>query len=88
MPYMFVTLAVSKVTGWLKAFAACRVERGGGAMPGEVCGPEGGGPGEPQGVGQRLAQTRRARGGPATGGLWGQSTRGGAHVEHAVHTHA
>ena len=36
-------------------------------------------------VGQWRAQARRARGGPATGGLWEQGTRGGAHVEHAAH---
>ena len=38
-----------------------------------------------EGVGQRRAQAWRARGGPATGGLGGQSTRGGAHVEHVGH---
>ena len=27
MAFMFVTLDVSKLTGWLKAFAFCRVER-------------------------------------------------------------
>ena len=38
-----------------------------------------------EGVGQRRAQAWRARGGPATGGLGGQGTRGGAHPEHAAH---
>jgi len=35
MPRMFVTLEVSKLSGWLKACASCRV-KGGHAMRGEV----------------------------------------------------
>ena len=33
---MFVTLDVSKLSGWLNFCAACRVEQGGRAMRGEV----------------------------------------------------
>ena len=29
MPFMFVTLDVSKLNGWLNALASCRVERAG-----------------------------------------------------------
>ena len=36
-------------------------------------------------MGQRRAQAWRARERPATGGLGGQSTRGGAHPEHRAH---
>ena len=36
MPSMFVTLDVSKLSGWLNFCAACRVEQGGRAMRGEV----------------------------------------------------
>ena len=39
MSKMLVTRDVSKLSGWLKAAAACRVERH--AIRGEVCGPEG-----------------------------------------------
>ena len=41
MPYMFVTLDVSKLSGWLKADACCRVERHGHATREEVYGPGG-----------------------------------------------
>ena len=36
MPYMIVTLDVSKLSGWLNADARCRVEGRHGAMWGEV----------------------------------------------------
>ena len=34
MPYMVVTLEASKLSGWLKADAACRESKGGHAMQG------------------------------------------------------
>ena len=42
MERMSVTLDVSKLSGWLNAYARCRVERRARAMWGEVCGPGGG----------------------------------------------
>eukprot|EP00964_Phaeocystis_antarctica_P023617 scaffold13190_cov60-Phaeocystis_antarctica.AAC.5 len=41
MPYMVVTLEVSRLSGWLNAEALCRV-KGGHAMRGEVRGTGGG----------------------------------------------
>ena len=41
MASMFVTLEVSKLSGWLKAYASCRVE-GRGMRCGARCGPGGG----------------------------------------------
>ena len=83
MPTMSMTLDVSKLSGWLKAVARCRVES-------RAC-DEGGGVCRPGGAGARVrgavavASAALTRRGPATGGLWGQDTRGGAHVEHAAH---
>ena len=37
MAYMFVTLDVSKLSGWLNADASCRESKGGHATRGEVC---------------------------------------------------
>ena len=37
MSCMFLTLDVSKLSGWLNAYAACRESKGGRAMRGEVC---------------------------------------------------
>ena len=37
MAYMFVTLDVSKLSGWLNADASCRESKGGHATGGEVC---------------------------------------------------
>ena len=37
MASMVVTLDVSKFSGWLNLYAACRVEKAGHAMRGEVC---------------------------------------------------
>eukprot|EP00964_Phaeocystis_antarctica_P112729 scaffold76843_cov96-Phaeocystis_antarctica.AAC.1 len=42
MPLMSVTLDVSKLSGWLNAFASCRVERRG-VRCGARCGPRAGG---------------------------------------------
>ena len=36
MSYMFLTLEVSKLSGWLNADALCRVERRGHTLRGEV----------------------------------------------------
>jgi len=40
MPFMPVTLEVSKLSGWLKAAAACRVQRGH-TTQGNACGMHG-----------------------------------------------
>ena len=42
MAYMFVTLDVSKLSGWLNADAYCGGSKGGHAVRGEVCGSAGG----------------------------------------------
>ena len=76
MAYMFVTLDVSKLTGWLNAYAYCRVERRACEM-GKRYGPGG---------------VRALGGGDASGVhgegptqcCGGQGTRG-AHVEHVLH---
>jgi len=55
--YMFVTSEVSKLSGWLKAYACCRVEREGHGMRGVVRA------GRREGVGRRRRK-RHARGRP------------------------
>jgi hypothetical protein len=75
MRYMVVTLEVSKLSGWLKAYAACRVEREEHAIWGEVR------------AGRRWVVARRKRvctRGRSDSRLGGQGTRG-AHGEYAVH---
>ena len=57
MRSMLVTLEVSKPSGWLKAYAFCRVERKGHAMRGEVRA------GRREGV-RRRRRKRHARGRP------------------------
>ena len=42
MPYMFVTLEVSKLSGWLNTLVPCRESERGHTGRGEVYGPEGG----------------------------------------------
>ena len=42
MEFMVVTFDVSKLSGWLNADAACRVDRRGHTMRSEKCGPGGG----------------------------------------------
>ena len=42
MPFMFVTLDVSKLSGWLNALALCRAEMGARTMRGDWCLPGGG----------------------------------------------
>ena len=76
MWYKVVTLEVSKLSGWLKACAPCRVRREEHAMRCELCAVR------REGVGRRRRK-RRARG-RADSRLGGQGTRG-AHLEHAVH---
>jgi hypothetical protein len=75
MRYMVVTLEVSKLSGWLKAYAACRVEREEHAIWGEVR------------AGRRWVVARRKRvcaRRRSDSRLGGQGTRG-AHGEHALH---
>ena len=64
---MFVTLEVSKLSGWLNVDADCRIERGGHAVREEVR------PGRREGVGWRR-RNRHARGGPDSR-LWGARAR-------------
>ena len=74
MPYMFVTLDVSILSGWLNADAPCGQSKGGHAVRGEV-----------RGVG-RAAGDRDARSvqGRARLQIRGRA-RGGAHAEHVDH---
>ena len=62
---MFVTLEVSKLSGWLNAFAFCRESKGGHAMRDEVR------PGRGAGV-RRQRRTQRA--GEGATADWGQGT--------------
>ena len=55
MPYMAVTLEVSKLSGWLNADAPCRESKGGHPLGGELR------EGRWQAAGDRSAQTQRAR---------------------------
>ena len=73
MPYMLVTLEVSKLSGWLKADAYCRVEGRAHAMRGgEVCeSREAGGP-----VPVWWWHTRGTHGNGPTQGLGAKGTRG------------
>ena len=48
MPYMVVTLEVSKLSGWLNADADCRESKGGHTMQGEGVAREAGGGGRPR----------------------------------------
>ena len=74
---MFVTLDVSKLSGWLNADAYCRVER-------RACDAERGVGREAGRRGSAAAHERHARReGPAVKGLW--QGMGGAHTEHAFH---
>jgi hypothetical protein len=71
MEYMFVTLEVLKLSGWLKASASCRVE-------GRACGA--GGTGASREAGGPVVwwrhDTRHARGSGPTQGLGAKGTRG------------
>ena len=76
MPYMFLTLEVSKLSGWLKAFAFCRESKGGACDAGRGADREAGGR-------EARWRKRRARGRPDSR-LGDQGTRG-AHCEHVAH---
>jgi len=80
MPCMVVTLEVSKLSGWLKADARCRVEGRGHAMRG---GEVRAGRREGLGCGGGTQAACTCGCGP-TQGLGAKGTRG-AHPEHAVH---
>jgi len=75
--FMSVTLEVSKLSGWLKACAFCRVEREGHAMRGEVARREAGGHGA---AAAQAACSGKAR----LKAVGGQGTHG-AHVKHEAH---
>eukprot|EP00964_Phaeocystis_antarctica_P067084 scaffold40596_cov57-Phaeocystis_antarctica.AAC.1 len=76
MPCMFVTLEVSKLSGWLNADADCRDSKGGHAVWGE-----GQRPGRREAAGNRGARSVQGRDRLQIGGR----ARGGAHREHAGH---
>ena len=76
MPLILVTLDVLKLSGWLNAYADCRVER-------RACDAGRGAARERKGVGWRRRKIGVHGEGP-TQGCRGQGTRG-AHPEHAVH---
>ena len=71
MPYMFVTLEVSKLSGWLNADAPCRESKEGHAVRGEVYGSGG-----QQAVDDRGGKQRAGEGATAD---WGQGTGRSAH---------
>ena len=72
MPYMFVTLDVSRLSGWLNADAPCRVTTE--LTEGDMRGHEG----------VRVEAVDAAcTEGPT--GHWGHGTRAGAHLKHSVH---
>ena len=78
MLFIFVTLEVSKLSGWLNADAYCREVKGGHVRCGAVCAPGGGGGGGRPWCKQRAGDL----------GLdyrLGAGIRGGAHVEHEAH---
>jgi hypothetical protein len=75
---MVVTLEVSKLSGWLKADADCRVEGRACVVGGRGASREAGGPGVV------VAHKRHVQGGGPTQGLGAKGTRG-AHREHAAH---
>jgi len=79
MSLMSVTLEVSKLSGWLKAVAYCRVEGRACDAGGRGASREAGGPG----VWWRHDK-RHARGKGPTHGLGAKGTRG-AHEEHVAH---
>ena len=69
IPYMLVTLEVSKLSGWLNADALCRVSKGGRTVRGEVW------DGKREGRGQRRRSKRAGEGAAAD---WWQATGRGA----------
>jgi hypothetical protein len=79
MPYMVVTLEVSKLSGWLKADARCRVEGRACDAGKERCEPGGG-----RACGVVAAHKRHAKELPDSR-LVGARGKRGAHLEHAAH---
>ena len=77
MPFMFVMLEVSKLSGWLNDDAPCRESKGGHTRCGASRGPESG-----RGL-QTTAAQEACRGGLDC--IFGGKARAGAHVEHAGH---
>jgi hypothetical protein len=75
MPLMSVTLEVSKLSGWLKALAPCRVQRGH-PMEGNACGTE-------MWHSRRKGESAAWVFGPAR--ECGQKAQAEAHIEHAAH---
>eukprot|EP00964_Phaeocystis_antarctica_P031273 scaffold17702_cov57-Phaeocystis_antarctica.AAC.3 len=75
MPYMVVTLEVSKLSGWLNADAYCRESKERHAMRGEVQ------TGRPEVAGDGGARSVQERARLQIG----RRERGGAHVEHQGH---
>ena len=73
MPYMVVTLDVSKLSGWLKNGACCRESKGGHTVRGEVRA------GRREAVGDHGVRSVQGRARLQIIGA------GGAHVEHEVH---
>ena len=74
---MFVTLEVSKLSGWLNALAYCRETKEGRAIQGKVQTER------PEVAGDRGARSVQERARLQIG----SRARGGAHVEHAVHVY-
>ena len=77
---MFVTLEVSRLSGWLNADASCRESKGGHAVRGEVYGSGAAGGGRPQRQaacrGARWWRERHARRGPDPRlGAWARAER-------------
>ena len=72
---MFVTLEVSKFSGWLKSCASCRESKGGHTVQGEVR------PGRREAADNGGARSVQGRARLQIG----SKARGGAHPEHAVH---
>ena len=71
---MVVTLEVSKLSGWLNAFAYCRESKEGHAVRGEVYAGR-------QAAGSRGASSVQGRARLQIGGR----ARGGAHIKHGGH---
>ena len=77
MPPMYVTLEVSKLSGWLNATAFCREPNGGYTRCGASCDPGGGG----RAAGDGGASSVQGRARLQIGGR----AREGAHPEHVAH---
>ena len=76
MLYMFVTMEVSKLSGWLNADADCRESKGGHAMVSQMMRAGRREAADDRGASSVQGRTRLQIGGRA---------RGGAHLEHGLH---